>query len=395
MIDRRATDARRADQAARDRASFVGPPLEAALNGKDAPMTTPGLVRYNAACKALAAAKAVDEVKDIRNKAEAMRAYAKQAKNRQMELDAAELRVRAERRLGELIAAQRETVGLAKPPGKKKKIGSDSDPISQPTLADADIDKHLADRARTLARMSDENFESMVRSWRRRGQDETARVTTDLIRAQERREQHARDRAADAKRRDRQVLRVVAQAFQAIGVSLSETAKCVGIAESEAITAMDLTVLPDADDSFISAAHSVIDLAWYQCATQQSVDAAHAWLIDRTRPDQPAAEDATRIWERFGSNIDRAIDSLTAAATADVPPPALPQHVELRTVARNQLDEIGNLLAALIGKVSGAASGLGVVTNDVATPVAEPMTSDGLSLGPEAPSHRTASRRTA
>ena len=40
------------------------------------------LVHYNAACVALAAAKSTDEVKDWRDKAEAMRAYAHQSKNR-------------------------------------------------------------------------------------------------------------------------------------------------------------------------------------------------------------------------------------------------------------------------------------------------------------------------
>ena len=59
--------------------------------------------------------KAVDEAKDIRDKAEAMRAYAKQARNRGLEVDAAEIRIKAERRLGELIKAQRETVGLGGP----------------------------------------------------------------------------------------------------------------------------------------------------------------------------------------------------------------------------------------------------------------------------------------
>lgn len=147
------------------------------------------LVRYDAACKALAEAKAVDEVKKIRDVAEAMRAYAKQAKNKWLEIDAAEIRFRAERRIGELMSSQRETIGLNE--GQRLAGRDSAGPIQtrrddRPTLDDAGIDKHLADRARKLAAVPEEQFAGMVGEWRGRVQKETERVTLNLIRAGER-----------------------------------------------------------------------------------------------------------------------------------------------------------------------------------------------------------------
>lgn len=142
----------------------------------------PGLIRYEAACRALAEAKAVDEVKDFRDKAEAMRAYAKQAKNRQLETDAAEIRIRAERRIGELMAAQRDSVGMA--PAGRPKIGLEENPISKPiTLAEAGIDKNLADRARKLAAIPETEFDGIVTDWRDRIEHENERVTVNLLAA--------------------------------------------------------------------------------------------------------------------------------------------------------------------------------------------------------------------
>ncbi|WP_144378486.1 hypothetical protein [Mesorhizobium amorphae] len=143
------------------------------------------LVRYDAACRALAEAKSVDDVKDVRDRSEAMRAYAKQAKNKQLEVDAAEIRIRAERRLGELIAAQRETVGLSEG-GRPAKTGSRAVPVSLPTLAEAGIDKHLADRARKLAAIPETEFTEIVSDWRGRVERENERVSINLLKSGER-----------------------------------------------------------------------------------------------------------------------------------------------------------------------------------------------------------------
>lgn len=149
------------------------------------------LVKYDAACRALAAAKSVDEAKKIRDVSEAMRAYAKQAKNRQLEIDAADIRIRATRRIGELEREQACTVGLNRGTagsGRPPKGGSKSDPPKdqRPTLAQQGIDKRLADQARKFAAIPEKKFESMLSEWHDRVETEHVRVTTNLLREGER-----------------------------------------------------------------------------------------------------------------------------------------------------------------------------------------------------------------
>ncbi len=60
------------------------------------------LVRYDAMCRAIAEAHAV-EVKDIRDKAMALETYARLANNTEDERRVAEIRIRAERECGELL----------------------------------------------------------------------------------------------------------------------------------------------------------------------------------------------------------------------------------------------------------------------------------------------------
>jgi N6-adenosine-specific RNA methylase IME4 len=121
------------------------------------------LVRYDAACRALAEARNIDEVKDIHDKAIAMAAYARQAKNRDLEADAVEIRMRATYKLGQLCRAQKESVGLAKGGEQyhqKPSTGLSVNPV--PTLASQGIDKNLAHQGRVLAALSPERFEQAV-----------------------------------------------------------------------------------------------------------------------------------------------------------------------------------------------------------------------------------------
>jgi len=163
----------------------MGAPRKQAIDG-DAIRQPVALAKYDAACRALALAKSVDEVQAIRNSAAALRAYAKQAKNRQLEIDAVEIRLRAERRVGELIAAQKETVGLAKGTkgqlkGRDRSGGSVTVPPEDiATLAEAGIDKHLADRARRLAELQPAEFEAHLADWKDRQQEPTTRVAANI-----------------------------------------------------------------------------------------------------------------------------------------------------------------------------------------------------------------------
>ena len=131
-------------------------------------MTT-ALIKYDAACHALAEAKTTDEVLHIRDKAEGMRAYAKMAKNREMEMDAAEIRMRAERRLGEMIVAQKETEGLHQGGNPREAdaglLLSHADKVSvksKPTLAEVGIDLKLSSKAQKLAAVPEDEFEGML-----------------------------------------------------------------------------------------------------------------------------------------------------------------------------------------------------------------------------------------
>lgn len=139
------------------------------------------LVKYDAACRALSVAKSVDEAKDFRDKAEAMRAYARQAKNKQLEVDAAEIRFRAERRIGELMAAQRDAGLLANGGDAMRARVANGPEVSPPTLSEAGIDKHLADRARKYAAIPEDEFNGIVGEWRDRVEGEQERVRTNLL----------------------------------------------------------------------------------------------------------------------------------------------------------------------------------------------------------------------
>ena len=114
------------------------------------------LIKYEAARQALVEAHSVDEVKGIRDKAEALRIYAQQAKDTQLEYYAAEIRVRAERRAGELL---RDT---EKHPAGRPSKSVERDDQLPPTLTEMNITKDQSSQWQRLASVPEETFEKKI-----------------------------------------------------------------------------------------------------------------------------------------------------------------------------------------------------------------------------------------
>jgi hypothetical protein len=134
------------------------------------------LIRYDAARRALAAAHRVDEVKRIHDKATALLAYAKQAGDFGLQNQAAEIRIRAERRAGELLVDM-QTSGerQAKERGRPAKLSS---PTTLPKLG---ITRDQSSKWQRLARMIDDaTFEEAVA---RAKENDGELTTAGLLRA--------------------------------------------------------------------------------------------------------------------------------------------------------------------------------------------------------------------
>ena len=124
----------------------------------------PQLIRYDAARAALAEAYRVDEVKAIRNKAIAMQEYAKQANDPELLRQATEIRLRAERRWGELYGASLKAEGtrsqLSGSSGGVRPTPPEESEI--PTLDFMGVTKTQSAKWQKLAALPEDKFEIRV-----------------------------------------------------------------------------------------------------------------------------------------------------------------------------------------------------------------------------------------
>jgi len=117
------------------------------------------LAPFDAARKALAACVSIDVAKDIRDRSERLKVYARQVKDTGLMADATEIRLRSERRLGELLIAAKDAGQM----GEGRPINGRGDrPFSRVTLQEAGVTKDLSSKAQKRAKMADDEFENFI-----------------------------------------------------------------------------------------------------------------------------------------------------------------------------------------------------------------------------------------
>lgn len=119
-------------------------------------------------CVAISECARVDEAKDIRDKALALEAYYRQARNLDAEREAANVRLRAERRVGELLR-ELERASVPNPAGlggrSGKVVTSDQTTQQSPYAAALEaqgMSRQAAGRFQALADIPEEEFERVL-----------------------------------------------------------------------------------------------------------------------------------------------------------------------------------------------------------------------------------------
>jgi hypothetical protein len=144
----------------------------------------PALSFYDTARQALAQAKTLSEVKDIADKSAAMSEYARRAHDKELMVDALDIRERAKAEWGRLALAaglNKGTRGSLR--GDVPVGGRSPEPPTDPrqTLKEMGIDKKFSVDAQKLAKLSDRAIEARLAERRRAIADGDHRVTMNIL----------------------------------------------------------------------------------------------------------------------------------------------------------------------------------------------------------------------
>ena len=132
------------------------------------------LIKYENARRALSEAVMFDEVMSIMNVAEQAALYAKQANDNDLVEKATEIRVRAQRKAGEMLTKAKESGDLDSGMGGDRKSRSAHSTVK---LSEIGITKDQSSRYQSLASMSEAHFETAVAT----AKDTAGEVTTAFM----------------------------------------------------------------------------------------------------------------------------------------------------------------------------------------------------------------------
>jgi len=132
------------------------------------------VLKYDAACHAIAEAKTVDEVTDWIDKAAAVQEYGRRIKSRRMELDAIEIRVKAKQRRGELLMNMKANGKLAQ--GRKTSLANDV-----LTLEVLGVSRNESSEEQKLAAMPRDSFERLVARCRAYAEEHPEKHSFDVL----------------------------------------------------------------------------------------------------------------------------------------------------------------------------------------------------------------------
>lgn len=128
-----------------------------------------GLIRYDAMIHAIVECHRVDELKDLADKAKALDIYYKQAGNTLAERQACDVRLRAERRCGELLRELERASPVRNPAGSNQHVVRSASSTQTQTkspyaqaLDDTGMSRQRANRMEALAAVPAQEFEQAL-----------------------------------------------------------------------------------------------------------------------------------------------------------------------------------------------------------------------------------------
>ena len=134
------------------------------------------LVKLDAAKRALAEASTLEEIKEIRDKAEAIRQYVKAAGySLENQNKAAETKLRAERKAGELLKQMEKNKG-----GQPSKKNYGHHVHSSPSLKDLGIHHKQSQRWQQIADLPEESFENKIEEVKQKYEELTQSIFLQL-----------------------------------------------------------------------------------------------------------------------------------------------------------------------------------------------------------------------